>query len=152
MRLQDLVIKGVPYKVTLLVTRILFYKETMLQCELLWYDIFHSFFHIHNKPNRENSNNLNNYDIFLYSMSSVIKIVSKTFWEFVTILSKWHTITSFNWQIHVWPVVLQLECFGLGSLIYLIALTHIQIHNYLTLWMIRIIESWQQYFSITLWY
>ena len=29
--------------------------------------------------NRENSNNLNNYDIFLYSMSSVVKIVSKTF-------------------------------------------------------------------------
>ena len=74
--------------------------------------------------NRENSNNLNNYDIFLYSMSSVVKIVSKTFWEFVTILSKWHTITSFNWQIHVWPVVLQLECFGIGSLIYFIALTH----------------------------
>ena len=79
-------------------------------------------------------------------MASVVKIVSKTFWEFVTILLKWHTIISFNWQIHTWPVVLQLNVLALAPQSISQLLAHIQVHNYLRLWMIRISESWQQAF------
>ena len=116
-----MVIKGVPCKSTLLIICILFYKETMFQCELLWYDNFHRFFHIHNKQRK-----LKQPQQLWYISLFYVQCCKNSLQNFLRVCNhpvKWHTITSFNGQIHVWPVVLQLECFGVGSLTYFIALT-----------------------------
>lgn len=101
---------------------ILLYKECS-KYELRWYDNFHRLFPTYITNAIEKTQATSVTLIYISpSMASVIKMVSKTFWEFVNILLKWHSNIYFNWQTHVWLVVLHRGNFGLGFPIHFIVL------------------------------